>query len=419
MDAKYIVNVREPPGANREQLAANLAEEFRVDDEKALGLLARMPGPVTKPIDRAQAERTAERFRNAGLEPDVQRVGEAPPPEPAPAKPEPAEPRPARETPEPAPQPARQPAQKPAQQSSQQPAQKPARRERSEASPSPATARTRRSTSLRNKFLLTSIVPALLVLGLAIGAILLTIPGALRGQLLESARNPAIAFANSISGLLGPQDLSDPDVVVQLQATLNASRESFREQEVSFILVTDPQGNQLAGWYEGASDTEGIPPVLRTAIQSQARRAVARAYIDRVDIELGTTNPPSRRIEAEGDSIEVTGQAIEQAGQSTGAVVIGISSAVIDRRVNEVLYGTLVIGIVPILIAIFIAVRLVRGLTSGIDYLIRAADRISRGKFDEPVELASSDELGELSRAIERMRISLQEGIERLRRRRR
>lgn len=410
MDAKYIVNVREPPGANREELAANLAEEFRVDNEKALGLLARMPGPVTKPIDRAQAERTAERFRNAGLEPDVQRVGEAPDPAPTPQP----TPQPARQS---ARRPAREPAQEPAQEPAREPAQKPVRRPRSEASP--AQARTQRSTSLRNKFLLTSIVPALLVLGLAIGAILLTIPGALRGQLLESARNPAIAFANSISGLLGPQDLSDPDVVVQLQSTLNASRESFREQEVSFILVTDPEGNQLAGWYEGASDTEGIPPVLRTAIQSQARRAVARAYIERVDIELGTTNPPSRRIEAEGASIEVTGQAIEQAGQSTGAVVIGISSQVIDRRVNEVLYATLVIGIVPILIAIFIAVRLVRGLTSGIDYLIRAADRISRGKFDEPVELASSDELGELSRAIERMRISLQEGIERLRRRRR
>jgi HAMP domain-containing protein len=53
-----------------------------------------------------------------------------------------------------------------------------------------------------------------------------------------------------------------------------------------------------------------------------------------------------------------------------------------------------------------------------VSYLLGAADRISRGDLEEPVGLDSNDELGQLARAIERMRVSLQEGMERLRNRR-
>ncbi len=435
-DVKYVVNVREPPKAERGQVTAKLAQEFGVDKQKAHGLLKRMPGPVTKMLDEETARETAERFRRAGLDASLERVGGEQAEAPAASKRSGASGR--RERSAPAEPPASTESAESAERdvarntsfedfttaSPSVPSQpKRERSKRGRSAPPPAStareARSRSGMSLRNKFLLTSVIPVLLVSGLTIGAILLTIPNALRTQLLESARNPAIAFASSISGLSETQSLDSPGAVAQLQTTLNTSRESFREQEISFILVTDTEGNQLAGWYESATSTEGIPPVLRTAIQSQARRAVARAYIARNDIELGTTNPPSRRIEAEGTAIEVTGQAIDRNDQSIGAVVIGISSAVIDRQINGVLGVTIAIGVIIALIAVVFAVQLIRGLTSGIDYLIRAADQISRGKFDTPVELESNDELGELSRAIERMRFSLQEGIERLRRRRR
>ncbi len=46
-----------------------------------------------------------------------------------------------------------------------------------------------------------------------------------------------------------------------------------------------------------------------------------------------------------------------------------------------------------------------------------AADRVAMGDLVAPVELARRDELGEVATAIDRMRMSLQEGLERLRRR--
>ena len=80
--------------------------------------------------------------------------------------------------------------------------------------------------------------------------------------------------------------------------------------------------------------------------------------------------------------------------------------------------ATVLVGLVPVLVAILVAMGLTRGLRGTIQYLLEAADRISRGDLEQPVELDSQDELGQLARAIERMRVGLQEGLERVRRRR-
>jgi HAMP domain-containing protein len=49
---------------------------------------------------------------------------------------------------------------------------------------------------------------------------------------------------------------------------------------------------------------------------------------------------------------------------------------------------------------------------------VAAADKISLGQLDTPVSAERNDEIGDLARALERMRLSLEAAMERLRKRR-
>jgi len=95
-----------------------------------------------------------------------------------------------------------------------------------------------------------------------------------------------------------------------------------------------------------------------------------------------------------------------------------VDPASLRTQLGQVLLTTLLVGLIPVLFAVLAALSLTRGLTDAIRYLLVAADRISHGDFERPVELERDDELGQIGKAVERMRLSLHESMERLRRRR-
>jgi signal transduction histidine kinase len=74
-----------------------------------------------------------------------------------------------------------------------------------------------------------------------------------------------------------------------------------------------------------------------------------------------------------------------------------------------------VAGLLALLVALAIGYGAARVFARRIRRLERSADRIASGRFDEPVAERSSDELGELSRAFDRMRVRLA-GLEHARR---
>ena len=271
---------------------------------------------------------------------------------------------------------------------------------------------------IRSKFLISSILPALLTVAAALAAILLTVQPALRTQLLQSARNPAIAFASVAERVIGSEGIGSSAVIGELDAALKDTRTSFQAQDINFVMVTDASGNPLAGWYGDDANLNAVPDTLRTAIQLQSRRATAQAYAAANDIQMGSYNPPSRAVEADGQRLEVAGEAIETGGQPVGAVIVGVSNQSVVSKIRGVLTSTFLAAALPVLLAVLLGVLLTRALTRNILYLINASDTISRGDFSQSVEVRSNDELGDLSRAIERMRISLQESLERLQRRR-
>jgi HAMP domain-containing protein len=76
-----------------------------------------------------------------------------------------------------------------------------------------------------------------------------------------------------------------------------------------------------------------------------------------------------------------------------------------------------VAGVVAIVIAVVSAFLISRGITRAARDLAAAAESISRGDLDVPIEVNTGDEMQDLAESIERMRTSLKAAIERLRRR--
>ena len=82
---------------------------------------------------------------------------------------------------------------------------------------------------------------------------------------------------------------------------------------------------------------------------------------------------------------------------------------------QTVLVLSVLVGIASVLVvlmALIFSTRLINSMTSIID----ATNAISRGDLDIPIEINQAGEIGELAKAIDRMRTSLKAAIERLRR---
>jgi HAMP domain-containing protein len=381
---KYVVEVHAPVLETPQTLVRKLVEQFNVRKEVASELMQLIPGTVTKPLSEKEATTISTMLSGVGLNVSTRLVAATT----------------AAST------------FSTVQTTPQVAAQIP-----TTSSQVKTASEAKGRSSIRSKFLASSILPALLTVAAALAAILLTVRPALRTQLLESARNPAIAFASVAERVIGANSITSAAALSELDAALEDSRANFQEQNISFVMITDASGNPLAGWYGNDSAMSSIPDTIRTAIQLQSQRAAARAYASSNNISMGDYNPPSRAIEADGMRLEVAAEAIETSSQPVGAVVVGVNNQSVAAKIRSVLTSTFLAGALPVILAILLGILLTRAITRNILYLINASDNISRGDFSQSVVAKSNDELGDLSRAVERMRISLQESLERLQRR--
>ena len=93
---------------------------------------------------------------------------------------------------------------------------------------------------------------------------------------------------------------------------------------------------------------------------------------------------------------------------STGTMILLIAPLASQYQTIHVVKRRLLIaGLVGLLVALGVGYGGAWAFARRIKRLERAADRISSGRFDEPIEDASLDELGELARAFDRMRLRL------------
>lgn len=274
---------------------------------------------------------------------------------------------------------------------------------------------------LRRRVALSSILPALLTLVVMGVAMLVTTVPLLRSQQAARAADAAHAEASTLEALTGGMPL---DALTLQSALVDLSRRSeamLGNGGVRSMVVTDATGAPLAGWYGPATTPAAMPPDVRQQVSGAALSAVAgQGQVgENLTQSLRATWTSTLAMLGLGAANDVYGAApVMSAGHAIGAVVVGVEPVSASALVGNAFLTTLLVGLVPVLIAILVALALTRGLRSQVTYLLGAADRISRGDLEEPVGLDSNDELGQLARAIERMRVSLQEGMERLRNRR-
>lgn len=237
----------------------------------------------------------------------------------------------------------------------------------------------------------------------ALAAVALTVQPALKAQQGDVAVGVARALAGAVAPLFTDGATAQGDGPALRRAALI-------DAGITFLLITDARGVPLVGWSQTGIGTEAAVADRTAAVQVELQWLFGQA----VTLEGAAPNDPVSEI-ADGAMFSAP---ILSAGLPVGAVLIGAAQADIARRALLIVVITFAASMIPLLIAIIVSSALTTSLMRNLLYLTNAADRISRGRMSRPVELDTSDELSELAKAIERMRISLQEGMERLRRRR-
>lgn len=286
-----------------------------------------------------------------------------------------------------------------------------------------ATQREATPSGVRRRIVAVGIWPALLTLLVVVVGAALTLLPVIRGQQAAAADRTAAAVASSVEGVSAGLPLAAPIVNAVLSDIAGRSQARLVGQGVDYLVITDDQGLPLAGWYRGAATLTNLPPDVGRDV---ATAATAVAATD-AGVAPGETLMQSlaaswrdvlAMVGLGSFETRIGSAAVRDGANLVGTVVVGMDPAPLWSATGSALLTMLLLGLIPVLIGIFAAMALARRVTGGLRYLLDAADSISRGDLEHAVQLDSKDELGQLARAIERMRVSLQEGLERLRRRR-
>jgi len=279
-------------------------------------------------------------------------------------------------------------------------------------------------TGLRRRIASAATMPALLTLLIALFAVAVTVLPILRQQEQQRVAGVAEAVATTVEGLSGGLPLSAPIIRMELGAAQTRGAATLPGRGVDYLLLVDGDQTPVLAWYQGRSGIDAFPEAVRVAAMDRAKAtldgsavaedAAAGDWLGNLSsswrdlmaiVGLGTLEPTSA-------AAPVHRQGVVSAALVAGAEPTGL------RQFGRALLTALLVGLVPVLFGVLAVLSLTRGLRQSINYLLVAADRISHGDFEQPVELDRDDELGQIAAALERMRISLSEVMERLRRRR-
>ncbi len=270
-------------------------------------------------------------------------------------------------------------------------------------------------------------LPGVVTLIVTLLAICITVLPILRNAEQKRVVGVVDAFATTVEGMSGGLPLAAPIVRVEL-GVVQAGGAGAPGWGLDYLLLVDTDQTPLVAWYDGVEGVDAFPPEVLDAALAEARSLLAGGE----GPERGSSTDWLANLADSGRSLlalvglgsendVVAGTQVRRGGAPAaavaGAVVAGARPDSL-RLVGNALLTALLVGLVPVLFGVLAALSLTRGLRDSIRYLLVATDRISHGDLEQPVELKRDDELGQIAKAVERMRISLHESLERLRQRR-
>ncbi len=277
------------------------------------------------------------------------------------------------------------------------------------------------SGGLRRRVASAATLPAFLTLLVTLLALAVTLLPALSAEEARRASSTANTFAATVEGLSGGLPLSAPIIRAELAQVAERSAARLPENGIDYLLVVDADGSVLASWYQAQLGLDSFPAPLREQALERAAAVLDgndepsnASWLD------GLAASGRRLLSMVGvgtHSAAMEGATVRRLGVTAGAVVVGASPAPLQSAMTRALLTALLVGLIPVLFGVLAALSLTRSLREAITYLLAATDRISHGDFDQTVSLERDDELGQIARAVERMRLSLQTAMERLRRR--
>lgn len=263
--------------------------------------------------------------------------------------------------------------------------------------------------------------PLLSLLAMGVAMLVMLVPVA-REQQAAQAADTAGSQAAALEALTGGLPLTAQSLESALTVLSNNSQALLRPHGVSLLVVTDTNGVPLAGWYGPAKTPAAMPPATRQAVSSSALTALsgqpqvlATTFGQRLKDSWHVVQAMAGQ---RSEATVLRAAPVVSAGQSIGSVVVGVPPVSGQTSLVAAFETVLLVGLIPLLIGILIAMGINSGMRRKVRYLLQAADRISRGELDEPVTLRGRDAFGQLGRAIERMRVSLSTLLEHRRRHR-
>ncbi len=255
--------------------------------------------------------------------------------------------------------------------------------------PSTTALRVTRRISLRRQILLTALLPLLLI------GTLLTVYTSL------AASSTVIAAlqmrASSVAGVTAESVYEDLERVSNPvnRADLNATA-AFNLRAIAggaFIAIADPNA------------------ILVVAARAGLGSKPVEVALEREDLQLPFVQVGTERfVVAQQNVLKYDGTG------SLGKVYIGLETASVGARVWQALLPTLSLLLLALALAAALGTWLAARISQKVLEATRTANRISLGDLEGCTAQHANDEIGDLTRALERMRYSLKFMLERSKR---
>ncbi|MDB5044509.1 MAG: histidine kinase [Deinococcus sp.] len=293
--------------------------------------------------------------------------------------------------------------------------------------------------SLAQQLTFGALAPLALSTAVTLTLLSLTLPGLQRQLVAQNAQAVAVAVGTSL-------DTRDQETVnAQLDALLARSAVGFVRVELpdgtTYFRGRDPRldgtlQSSVAKWLidnpvTGTFQTSGsAADSYRTQLQ-QLEDVGAGDSSQAQELRRQAEDPANQRSDRTPYVVSRLGVIEGENGQRTTTsatakndsllyrIAVGVPNAQAAINLRNTLLLVLGVSLLALALAGLLAVRAARRVVQPIERLVAVADAMSMGDLTRPVQADRNDEIGDLAQALERMRLSLEAAMDRLRRRKR
>lgn len=252
--------------------------------------------------------------------------------------------------------------------------------------------------SLTQQIRLGTLAPLVLSGLLTLGLLLLTLPRLEQRLVQSSAQTLASVIGTTLPGGAAAQ-------AAQLGAAV-------RDPNVGFVRLEVPGGNATLR----SSATSDLPALnTRLAAWSGSARPAGRLRVGNQDYAVSRVSI----VRGSGGVLRAVPAGQENSAPVVRRVTVGVASAQAAASLRSTLGLVVLTTLLGLLLALAFAARAARQIVGPLERLVEVADAISLGDLTRPVRMERNDEIGDLAQALERMRLSLEAAMDRLRRRKR